>query len=121
MLTSSLVDSKKLIHLLIFSFLFLFFFETAHHNYLLFHSTIEFFSIFVAFGILVIAWNSHRIIDNNYILILGTAYLFIGILDLLHTFSYKGLGIFSSYGANLPTQLWIASRYIEGITLFIAP
>jgi len=116
-----MVDSKKLIHTLIFAFLFLFFIETAHHNYLLFHSTVELFSIFVAFGIFVIAWNSHKIIDNNYILILGIAYLFIGILDLLHTFSYKGLGIFPSYGADLPTQLWIASRYIESITLLIAP
>ena len=116
-----MVDSKKLIYFLIFCFLFLFFIETAHHNYLLFHSTVELFSIFVAFGIFVIAWNSHKLIDNNYILILGIAYLFIGILDLLHTFSYKGLGIFPSYGANLPTQLWIASRYIESVTLFIAP
>ena len=116
-----MVDSKNLIHFLVFSFLFLFFFETAHHNYLLFHSTVELISIFVAFGIFVIALNSHKIIDNNYILILGIAYLFIGILDILHTFSYKGLGIFPSYGADLPTQLWIASRYIESITLFIAP
>ncbi|MFC1844525.1 MASE3 domain-containing protein [Thermodesulfobacteriota bacterium] len=116
-----MVNSKKLIHILIFAFLFLFFIETAHHNYLLFHSTVELFSIFVAFGIFVIAWNSHKLIDNNYILILGIAYLFIGVLDLLHTFSYKGLGIFPSYSANLPTQLWIASRYIESITLLIAP
>ncbi|MBW2467300.1 MAG: PAS domain S-box protein [Deltaproteobacteria bacterium] len=121
MLNSSTIHSKKLFKALLLSLLCWFFIETAQHNYLLFHSSVELFSIFVAFGIFVIAWNSQEQIDNNYLLILGIAYLFIGFLDLLHTFSYKGLGIFPAYDANLPTQLWIASRYTESITLMIAP
>ena len=91
------------------------------YKYLLFHSLSEIFSIFVACGIFVVAWNSRRFMDNNYLLFLGIAYLFIGGLDLVHTLAYKGMGIFSGYDANLPTQLWISARYIESMSLLIAP
>jgi len=119
---SPLFNNKKLLNnILLLIILCSFSIEAAWHNYLLFHSSVELFSIFVAFGIFVTAWNSLEKIDNNYLVVLGIAYLFIGILDLLHTFSYKGMGIFPTYGANLPTELWIASRYMESITLFAAP
>jgi len=94
---------------------------TSIHNYLLFHSLVEIFSILVAWGIFIIAWNSRRFVTNNYLLMIGVAYLFIGFLDLLHTLSYKGMGVFTGYGANLPTQLWILARYVESISLLIAP
>jgi len=91
------------------------------YHYLLFHSIAELFSIAVAFTVFMIAWNSRRIIDNNYLLFLGIAYLFIGTLDMVHTLAYKGMGVFQGYETNLPTQLWIATRYIESLALFIAP
>ncbi len=52
---------------------------------------------------------------------LGTAFLFIGIIDLLHTLAYKGMNIFPGYDVNLPTQLWIMARYMEAATLLSAP
>jgi PAS domain S-box-containing protein len=69
----------------------------------------------------MVAWNSRRFLDNNYLLLLGIAYLFVGGLDLIHTLTYKGMGIFQGYGTNLPTQLWIAARYTESLSLLIAP
>ena len=91
------------------------------YNYLLFHSLAEIFSIVVAWAIFILAWNSRRIMDNNYLLFIGIAFLFIGGLDLVHTLGYKGMGIFHGYAANLPTQLWIAARYMESLSLLIAP
>lgn len=91
------------------------------YNYLLFHNLAEIFSIVIAFGIFTIAWNSRPFLDNNYLLFIGIAYLFVGGLDLLHTFSYKGMAIFGGFGSNLPTQLWIAARYMESLSLLIAP
>ncbi len=70
----------------------------SHYNYLLFHSLAEGFAIVIACGIFIVAWNSRKFIDNQYLLFIGIAYLFIGVLDLAHTFSYKGLKI-------LPGQL----------------
>jgi PAS domain S-box-containing protein len=31
------------------------------------------------------------------------------------------MGVFQGYGANLPTQLWIAARYLTGLTFLLAP
>jgi hypothetical protein len=94
---------------------------TSLYSYLLFHGLAEIFSVIVAFGIFSVAWNSRRFMDNNYLFALGVAYLFIGSLDLLHTLAYKGMGVFIGHSANLPTQLWIAARYLESLSLLIAP
>ena len=93
---------------------------TSFYNYLLFHSLTEIFSIVIAFSIFVIAWNCRNIIDNNYLIFLGIAYLFIGFIDIIHTLAYTGMGIFLGYYSNLPTQLWIVARYLESISLLIA-
>jgi len=94
---------------------------TSLHSYLLFHSLAEIFSIVVACAIFFVAWNSRQFLDNNYLLFIGIAYLFVGAFDLIHTLAYKGMGVLPGYGANLPTQLWIATRYIESLSLLIAP
>jgi len=94
---------------------------TSLHSYLLFHSIVEMFSIVVACGIFMLAWNARRFLENTYLLFLGIAYLFVGGLDLIHTLAYTGMGVFEGYGTNLPTQLWIATRYVESLSLLIAP
>lgn len=92
---------------------------TSFYNYLLFHSLAEAFSVVIAFTIFIVAWNSKEHMENPYLLILGIAYLFIGFLDLLHTLAYKGMNIFTSYD-YYGNQLWIATRYLESITLLVA-
>jgi PAS domain S-box-containing protein len=94
---------------------------TSLYNYLLFHSLAEIFSIVIAFSIFIVAWNSRRFLDNNYLLFIGIAYLFVASLDLVHTLAYTGMNIFKGYATNLATQLWIATRYMESISLFMAP
>jgi signal transduction histidine kinase len=94
---------------------------SSSYSYILFHSLAELFSIVIGCGIFIIAWNSRRILDNNYLLFLGIAYLFISGIDLLHTLAYKGMGVFPGYDADLPTQLWISARYIEAFSLLLAP
>ena len=91
------------------------------YNYLLFHSLSEMFSVIIAVGVFAIAWNSRRFMDNNYLLSLGIAYLFVGAIDLVHTLAYKGMGVFPEFGANLATQLWVAARYLEAASLLLAP
>lgn len=93
----------------------------SRDNYLLFHSLVELFSVVIAGGIFMIAWNSRRFLDNNYLVFIGSAYIFIGIIDLLHTLAYKDMGVFPGSGANLPTQLWIAARLLQSLSLLAAP
>lgn len=90
------------------------------YNYLLFHSLAELFSIIIACSIFLMAWNARHIMDNNFMLFLGIASLFVGGIDLVHTLAYKGMNIFPGYDANLPTQLWIAARYLHSFSILSA-
>jgi signal transduction histidine kinase len=92
----------------------------SRENYLLFHSAVEVFTIVITFAIFAIAWNSRRMMDNNYLLFVGIVFLFVGGLDLLHTLAYKGMGVFPDVGANLATQLWIATRFMASFSFLIA-
>ncbi|MFZ6031013.1 MAG: sensor domain-containing diguanylate cyclase [Chloroflexota bacterium] len=94
---------------------------TGLYNYLLFHSLVEIFSVLIGWCIFILAWNSQKRLDNHYLLFLGIAYLFVSALDLLHMLAYKGMGVFTSYDGNLPTQLWVAARYLQSISLLMAP
>jgi PAS domain S-box-containing protein len=117
-----LIPSPALIwQVLVWSLVLVGLYAASLYNYNLFHSLGEFFSIIIAATLFLVAWNSRQIIDNNYLLFLGIGYLCVGGLDLLHTLSYKGMGVFIGYGANLPTQLWIGARYFEAVTLLLAP
>jgi PAS domain S-box-containing protein len=91
------------------------------YSYLLFHGLVEAFSVAVAFSIFAIAFNSRRFHGNSFLLFLGAAYLGVSLIHLLHMLAYKGMGVFTSFDANLSTQLWIAARYLESLALLIAP
>ncbi|MDH3392308.1 MAG: PAS domain-containing protein, partial [Desulfobulbaceae bacterium] len=92
------------------------------YNFLLFHILVEIFSIIIAFGIFIVAWNSRHLQKNQYLLFLGIAFFFVGFLDLFHTLAYKGMMVFPHHDdANTPTQLWIIARYTESLSLLIAP
>jgi signal transduction histidine kinase len=93
----------------------------SEDSYLLFHSLIELFSIIVAGSIFMIAWNARGYLDNDYFLFIGIAYFFTAIIDLLHMLAYHGMGVFAATSSNLATQLWVAGRYLQSITLLIAP
>jgi PAS domain-containing protein len=94
---------------------------TSLYSYLLFHSLAEVFSIVVACGIFMLVWNARRFIDEGYFLLLGIAYVFVGGMDLIHTLAYPGMNIFQGSDTNLAAQLWIAARYVQSISLLIAP
>ncbi|MBN2501786.1 MAG: diguanylate cyclase [Anaerolineales bacterium] len=96
-------------------------FLTAKFNFLLFHSLAELFSIVIAWGTFVFIWNARRFQVHDFFMVVSIAYLFIGGIDLLHTLAYKGMQIFPEGGANLPTQLWIAARYLQSSAFVIAP
>ena len=112
------VSSRRLVNVLLGTLVLVGLYFSSLRNYLLFHTLAEMFSIVVACGIFIIGWNSRHYIKNNYLVFLAIAYLFIAFLDLMHTVSYKGMGMFDyQYYAN---QLWIATRYMESLSLLVA-
>lgn len=96
-------------------------FLTSLYSYLLFHSFAETFSIIVASGIFMVAWNAREFLDDHLLLWLGIASLFVAGLDLVHMLAYAGMGVFPRGGANLPTQLWLAARFLQAGALLAAP
>jgi signal transduction histidine kinase len=91
------------------------------YSYNLFHSLVEIFSVVIACGVFLFAWNSRRLVANGYLLYVGIAYLFVGAIDLVHTLAYRGMGVFVGFDTNLPTQLWIGARYLQALSLLVAP
>ena len=94
-------------------------FKLSLSNYLLFHALIEFTSIIAAFAIFVIGWNARFFARSNLLVFFSIFFLLVGCFDFLHTLSYKGMGVFPVDDANLPTQYWIAARYIQSGSLFV--
>lgn len=94
-------------------------YATSLHSYLLFHSIAEIFCITIGASIFIITWNTKDKIQNKYILLVGIAYLFISILDMLHMLAFTGMDIITDdhFSAN---QLWIAARYMESASLLAA-
>lgn len=86
------------------------------YTYLLFHSLMELGSIAVAITVATIAINCRKTMSNQYVLVVGTSYVFIGFIDLMHTLSYRGMGIFTDYDYYAP-QFWIAGRYLESVSM----
>jgi len=115
-----ILKKKDTVFFIVLITILVFFTLTSLYSFLLFHTLAELFSIVIAGAIFIIAWNSRDHIDSNYLLFIGIAYLFIGGIDFLHTLAYKGMNIFAGFDADLPTQLWIAGRYLEAGTLIAA-
>jgi PAS domain S-box-containing protein len=110
---------KRSYEILIVLILAVLLYLSSLYNYLLFHSIAEIFSVCIALAVFFITWNSKNLIKNNYLIVIGIAYLFIGILDFFHTISYKGMAIFTDYDYHA-NQLWVAARYFESIVLMLS-
>lgn len=92
----------------------------SRYNYLLFHNLAELFSIAVAVAVFMLASNTRRFVNNDFLFFIGASYLFSGFIDLFHTLTYKGMGFLPADDANVPTQLWIAARYLQSVSFLAA-
>jgi PAS domain S-box-containing protein len=91
------------------------------YSYLLFHSLVELVTIAFAFTIFLLTWNTRSTLENNYIKVLSIGLTACACIDLIHTLAFKGMNIFPGFNANLPTQLWVAARFLQALTLVAAP
>ena len=87
-------------------------------NYLLYHYLAEIFSIVIAFGVFMIAWNSRQKGERDPFVLLGIGYLFVALLDTLHALTYDGMSVLNETH-DFPTKLWVSARYLQGVTLFL--
>ncbi len=109
-----------IIEYLILSGLLFLMYLSSLYNYLLFHTIAELSAIIISVGIFVVGWNSRIYIKNSFYLVVGLSFLFIAVIDLIHTLAYTGLNIFVGFDSNLPTSLWILARYWQSISFVVA-
>jgi signal transduction histidine kinase len=92
----------------------------SRQNYNLFHILVDGVSIVIAASAFTITWNSRRLVDNNYFLYVGIAFLFFAFLTLMHVLGNKNMGVLPEYG-NLGPAFYIAGRYLLSVSLLVAP
>jgi PAS domain S-box-containing protein len=118
---AGLLRSQRFLHLVsglgIFGILTL----CSVFNYPLFHLLAELFGIVLASSIFIMAWNARRILDDSFILLIGIAYLFVALTDLMHTLYLPHLALIPGASYDASMQFWVAARYLEGISLLCAP
>jgi len=91
------------------------------YNYLFFHALVEIVTVIVSLGIFVLVWNSRRFLDNHYYLLIGISLFSIGLVNLAHAFSYKGMNILEAgKDSNIATQLWLAGQYLMALSFLVA-
>lgn len=90
-------------------------------SFVLFHTMAELFAIVIAILMAVVAWQMYPFSRNNFLMFLGAGYFWVGILDLVHAMSYKGMAIMPNNSETMSTQFWIATRYLESLVLLAAP
>lgn len=93
----------------------------SFYNFLLFHTLAELFAIMVAVVLAMVAWYTYSFSSNHFLMYIGIGYLWVGVLDLMHTLSFKGMNVLADHDANASIQFWIVSRYLEAILLLSAP
>jgi PAS domain S-box-containing protein len=92
----------------------------SRYNYPLFHSFADGITALIAAGVFVLVWNRRRLLDNDYYLFIGIAFLFFAFWDFLHLLGNQGVGVFPQYG-NMGPTLYIVSRYFLAASMLAAP
>lgn len=89
--------------------------------YLGLHLILELSSIVVSFAVFITGWYGYRQTRNARDLLVGITFLTTGLIDLIHTLSYKGMPAF--LGESDPGKAaayWILSRLVVGVGLLVA-
>lgn len=94
----------------------------SFYNYLLYHTLVEFISISVGIALFAVVFMFKIKFENSFFPFIAVGYFYVSMVDLLHTFAYKGMNILPMAGgsANLATQLWIEARFLQALILVAA-
>lgn len=95
--------------------------EAPSSLFLIFHTLIEIFSAVVCISIFLISWHTAVESTSNHSLVLGNAFLFVGLVDLMHALTYKGMPpfVFPTSPAR-PTLYWVIARLANALALLWA-
>ncbi len=85
------------------------------------HFVIEFLSLIVGLTILGFAIQGFKTAGSRRILILGSAFLLMGLIDAIHAFAFKDMpALIVPTGSAYATYYWILSKVFGAILLFLS-
>ncbi|WHX40096.1 MASE3 domain-containing protein [Mesobacillus sp. AQ2] len=89
-------------------------------NYIAIHTILEFFSIAVSFSIFSYGWKLFGFTKSRKILMLSFLFFIVGVLDLLHTVTFKGMPFFITESSIAKaTWFWVAARVAESLLIVL--
>lgn len=86
----------------------------------MFHTFIEIFSAVICFGIFMFSINTYQISKNDFFVFLGIGYVYVGMLEILHAFSYGSMEIIPGASSDMVSKFWVAARFFEAATLLLS-
>ena len=90
-------------------------------DFLAYHSVIEIIASAVGFAIFAISWHTRRLVDDDFLTVLGIAQFFVASLISLHVLTYNGMAVFSTATPTTASQFWILLRGLQAAGLVAAP
>jgi PAS domain-containing protein len=89
-------------------------------NYLGFHTILELFSISISASIFFISMRMFKKNQLRSSLLLGATFFLVGMIDVLHTLTFKGMPFFFSE-SSIPkaTWFWVIARVIEAVFILV--
>lgn len=90
-------------------------------NYLVYHTFVELVRVVILWMFFTSVWNKRKDIHNDYLIVLGMTLPIVSILVIIHTLAFKGMNILTGFNTDLPTQLWIAERYVIILAFLLGP
>ncbi|WP_159098853.1 bifunctional diguanylate cyclase/phosphodiesterase [Aquabacterium olei] len=96
-----------------------------HHRDTLFpvslHTLTEFGAIAVALLVFAVAWFAQSPGQPGNVVLIGCGFLAVGLIDLGHTMSYKGMPVFvTPADPEKAIHFWLVARYVAAFTLLAA-
>jgi hypothetical protein len=89
-------------------------------NYIAIHAILEFFSIAVSFSIFSYGLKSFSFSKSSKILLVAFLFFTVGMLDLFHTLTFKGMPFFITESSIAKaTWFWVMARLIESLIMVI--
>lgn len=87
-------------------------------QYLPLHTGLEFMSMAVSAMVFALAWSLRRQGDNSHLMLLGTGFLAVSVIDFAHTLSYAGMPDWvTPSGAEKAINFWLAGRLVAALLL----
>lgn len=95
---------------------------TSVASYLTWHVIFELIGILVAFSIFTVTYFVYDESHSLSMILMGCTFLTMGLLDMFHTFTFKGMADFfiANTTANRATTLWILSRTLGSLGILLA-